>query len=575
MTIFLGIIDLTGTELSSNKINSLKNVMEDDIGEKCTCEFAKDSFYCVSFDSGAYKASGIQRNEWGVTLIVGDPIISQEITRSRAIDVFNLHAEFKYGVPKSLSNARGIFSGIHFDCFNDECYFFTDKLGQRSVYYYLKSGLLIFSSILSYLEKLSFVDLEEDFIGICESSTFTYPLGDRTQYKYIKLLHAGEIFNVKKGQVTSNRYWDWGAISFSKNQDNLANISQQAFDTFDEAVRLRIGDEKNAFAFLSGGLDSRCVTAAIKKYLINIHTFNFSKDQSQDSEFAKLYGTNLGAHHYQLLMEKLSYPNWSDLIAKVLNNLKLIDTEYPKYPQKVWSGDGGSMGAGFVYLDKTMIELLTTGAIDMAIERFLYVNKTGIPYRFISSEAVTNAKKLIHDNVSYEIGRMAGIPLEKTLYMFLLLNDQRRHLATHFETIGKHKIELMVPFYDSNFLSIMLSVPIKEGLSHKFYMKWFNKFPEFVRKTPWQTYPGHQKCPLEVPSNLSYQWENSKKPGNIQNNKDDAYYAMTLMLNKPALRRYINAPLAFFSLLLHRYKIRNQTHLVGFIKTLAKYIKDS
>ncbi len=572
MTVFFGIIDLKRTEITSTIKKSMKTIMEDDIDGECSFEFSKDFFYCINYDSGAYKASGLQVSENGITIIVGDPIINQE--NNRSIDVLNLHAQFDQGIPKLLCKARGIFAGIHFDSQKTDCYFFTDKLGLRPVYYYLHNELLIFSSTLSYLEKLTFVNLEEDFIGICESSAFTYPLADRTAFKHIKILLAGEIFHVKNGHVKSSTYWNWYTEPLTEKHNNIDTICQKAFDTFDEAVRLRLGDERNVFAFLSGGLDSRCVTAALKKHVININTFNFSKEQSQDSEFAKEYSIELGSHHHEIRMSKYSYPNWSDLIAKAINDVN-IDTERPKYPQKIWTGDGGSMGTGFVYLDITMIEYLETGNFDKAIERFLIINKTGFPYRFVSNYSFNNAKTLIHENVYNEISHMVGIPLEKTLYMFLLLNDQRRHLSVHFETIAKHKIELMAPFFDSNFLSILLSIPIKEGLDHKFYMKWFKLFPEFARITPWQTYPGHQKCPLAITSELSNQWESSKIIHDTLKTKADTNHVIRIILNNASVRRHIRLFSTMIALLFHRYKINDYSYLIDFIKLVSNKIKNS
>lgn len=573
MTIFAGIIELTTNELSLNARTALKAIMEEDIQQKCSFEYTHDNVYCINFDSGAYQAPAIQQCNEGFTLVVGDPIISQGISRSRTIDVMDLHSEFKHGVPKSLAKARGVFSGIHFNYASNKCYLFTDKLGLRPVYYYQKSGLFIFSSVFSYFEKIPFIDLEEDFIGICETASFTYPLGIKTTYKNIKLFRAGEMLTVENEQVLSDIYWDWTSIAAAQDKAE-SDLHQQAFDTFDDAIRLRLGDEKNVFAFLSGGLDSRCVTAGLKSHVDTIHTFNFSKEQSQDSEFASLYSQHLQSNHHEIRVKKLYYPNWSQLISEQLANIDLINADLPKYPQKVWSGDGGSVGAGFVYLDDEIINQLEVGLVDKAIENFLKKNKTGIPFAFISKSECNNPRTIIHESVISEIAGMDRVPTEKKLYLFLLLNDQRRHLVTHFETIAQHRIELMLPFFDSDFLATMLSIPIKKALNHRFYMGWFNLFPEFVRMCPWQTYPGHLKCPLEIPANLSLQWESGQNT-NIHKNNDDANFVIHLILNNPSVRRYISTPLVLFAMYLHKLNLRPYPHLVKFMKTLSKYIKNS
>ena len=122
--------------------------------------------------------------------------------------------------------------------------------------------------------------------------------------------------------------------------------------------------------------------------------------------------------------------------------------------------------------------------------------------QYISTPYRNRAKDLIFNGILNEIKDLKDIPDQHKFYLFLLFNDQQRHLFTHFETIGTHKIELVLPYFDSDFLSLILTLPTKQCLEHEFYMQWFNHFPDFVRKTPWQTYPGHKACPSGDPPAL-------------------------------------------------------------------------
>ena len=378
MTIFLGIIDLNGLDISHDRKSVLKHTLEVDVKDKCSFELFYRSFYCLSYDNGAHKETGVFRDKESFTLTVGDPIISNAKKRSRQHDVLILHDEFKNKSIASLSEARGVFSGIHFNCVDQQCYIFTDKLGIRPVYFYVKSGLLVFSSILKYFDNFLFLDLKEDINGLYETVAFKFPLANRTPYKYIKLLKSSEILSVKQNKLTSRTYWDWGKAESSVKTRKSDDLSELAFNVFDDAVRLRIGDEKNSIAFLSGGLDSRCVTAAVKKYVDNLYTFNFATEKSQDGEFANEYSKNLGSKHYEIKMEKLEFPNWSQLIADAwVNDTHLSDAKSPIYPQKIWSGDGGSVGIGFVYLDELMIKILADNTACKAVDRFIKINKIG------------------------------------------------------------------------------------------------------------------------------------------------------------------------------------------------------
>jgi asparagine synthase (glutamine-hydrolysing) len=63
-----------------------------------------------------------------------------------------------------------------------------------------------------------------------------------------------------------------------------------------------------------------------------------------------------------------------------------------------------------------------------------------------------------------------------------------------------------LPFFDSSFLELVVSMPIDICLKHKFYVKWLSHFSPSVTAIPWQVYPGHQPCPVPVPDGLEYQW---------------------------------------------------------------------
>jgi hypothetical protein len=89
----------------------------------------------------------------------------------------------------------------------------------------------------------------------------------------------------------------------------------------------------------------------------------------------------------------------------------------------------------------------------------------------------------------------------------LMHNDQHRHLFRHFEDIDLHRIELELPYFDAEFLAVIMSVPIEERLYHRFYNQWLKCFPSYVAGTYWQSYPGHAPCPLPRTEQLSYQWD--------------------------------------------------------------------
>jgi asparagine synthase (glutamine-hydrolysing) len=89
----------------------------------------------------------------------------------------------------------------------------------------------------------------------------------------------------------------------------------------------------------------------------------------------------------------------------------------------------------------------------------------------------------------------------------MLLNEERRRRAAHYEDIDRHRFELVLPFYDPELLTLVLSEPIDDFLGHAFYHRWLAEFPPETRSAPWQTYPGHEPCALPKPPGVYTQWD--------------------------------------------------------------------
>jgi hypothetical protein len=92
-------------------------------------------------------------------------------------------------------------------------------------------------------------------------------------------------------------------------------------------------------------------------------------------------------------------------------------------------------------------------------------------------------------------------------YLFLMHNDQRRHLTDYYENIDLRRVELHLPFFDADFLQAIYSAPIDGFLRHRLYNRWLQTFLPAIHEVPWQAYPGHEPCPLPVPEGLRYQWD--------------------------------------------------------------------
>ena len=90
-----------------------------------------------------------------------------------------------------------------------------------------------------------------------------YPLGERTPYADIHMLRGAEIVTVTETDVSRKKYWHWDEIEPSPDTED--ELLSKLYFSFNNAVARRIRTDKITAAYLSGGLDSRCIVAALRE----------------------------------------------------------------------------------------------------------------------------------------------------------------------------------------------------------------------------------------------------------------------------------------------------------------------
>lgn len=214
-------------------------------------------------------------------------------------------------------------------------------------------------------------------------------------------------------------------------------------------------------------------------------------------------------------------PRWSSLMAEAWSLAAPASPTRVERPHLVWSGDGGSVGIGHVYITSDVARELEAGNTRAAIHSYLQAQSATVLHRLLTSAATAALDGVLHRGVSEELADIRTPDRVRAFYLFLMHNDQRRHLARHFEDVDLHRLEFQLPFFDSVVLEHIMSLPGSRCLGHEFYMRWMAHFPEIVREVPWQTYPGHVPCPLPAAGGAggSYQWDGAYRASVLERQK--------------------------------------------------------
>jgi ribosomal protein L9 len=344
-----------------------------------------------------------------------------------------------------------------------------------------------------------------DVRAVTEIVGLGYPLGARTPYANIFLLKAAEVVEITEKNISRFHYWRWDEIAPSVEPEE--KLLEELYGRFENAVARRNRSDTTTIAYLSGGLDSRCVVAALHSQNVRVHTFNFARPHTQDQIFGLDFARQVDAIHEEVPKEAGDHvPDYSSLMAQVWNASRHRAAHPAERPGLVWSGEGGSVDLGHVHISEKIVDLMRAGRLNAAIEEYVEREYVYFSPKLFRPEVFATLAGLINKGIREELESLHSKDPARGFYLFLMLNDQRRKLARHFENIDLHRLEFQLPFFDSAFLAAIVATPVDLCLRHKLYVKWLAYFHPSVTSVPWQAYPGHEPCPLAIPQGLAYQW---------------------------------------------------------------------
>jgi hypothetical protein len=496
---------------------------------------------------GAFDGPEREQTPRCVAIVAGQPLADHRASLTEAV-VEGRDREW-------LVSTRGSFAAACFEPSVPRLVLAVDKMGVRPMYFWADERFVYFSTALRILEGFHLAPKRPDIRGVTEAAAFGYSLSDRTVYAGIVRLHAGEVVEFAASRLVRRRYWRWDSVRESRLP--IDELAHQAYEAFCEAVAVRRPQESAALAFLSGGLDSRCVVAALLGLGMEVHTVTLGVEPSQDTLFASAFADAAGTRHHEVRRSASDLLEWLPSLAEALGFGR--DEAPPAANSRViWSGDGGSVGLGCVYITPQIEAKLKNADEEGAVSAYV---GSPIPSGMLAPSWRKPVLRIPFEGVLHELSCIDHAdPLQK-FYLHLMLNDQRRHLTAFYESIDLHRMEYQLPFYDGRFLQVVASAPRAECLYHRFYSRWLRCFPAVVSSVPWQTYPGHDPCPLPVPEGLLYQWSSAAEVKVFRSCETKLIREIESMLLSGRFPKVLSRPSLAVGLLLHLLKVRKYSYM--------------
>ncbi len=212
-----------------------------------------------------------------------------------------VHAWEEWG-EDCVKRFRGMFAFALWDRNRETLFLARDRLAVKPLYYaWLPDGTFLFGSELKSLLAHGGLPREMDPLAVEEYFALGYVAEPRTIFRQASKLSPGHTLCVRRGDVAAEprEYWD---VRFSlDNKINAADASAELNARLAESVRLRMIAEVPLGAFLSGGVDSSAVVAAmagLSAEPVNTCSIAFDDPAFNESAFAKIVADRYRTHHH-------------------------------------------------------------------------------------------------------------------------------------------------------------------------------------------------------------------------------------------------------------------------------------
>src|SRR6516225_4153855 len=225
-----------------------------------------------------------------------------------------LHLYERYG-EGAVERMRGMFALAIWDSLERRLFLARDRYGVKPLYYaHRPDGTLIFGSEIKALLPALGGGLSLNHDALPDFLANHAPSGDATLFAGIMRLPPGHTLTWQDGRISIRQYWD---VRFADALDAPAagSTAERALvdeyrERFTEAVRLRLMSDVPLGMFLSGGIDSAAITAAMATLVKEpIRTFSvaFAEREANELQYARLVATAYRTEHRETIVSPAEF----------------------------------------------------------------------------------------------------------------------------------------------------------------------------------------------------------------------------------------------------------------------------
>lgn len=181
-----------------------------------------------------------------------------------------------------------------------------DAIGEKPLFYATpRPGLIVFGSEIKTILAHPEVKAELEADALRQALRFRAVYGDKSLYAGVRQVEPGGWLVFSREGVRTGRFHDLAASAAeargAQRGKDEATLVREGYDLFVQSVEERLVGEVPVGAFLSGGLDSSLIVAAMRmlrpKAEIRTYSVGFEGDPHSELPFAQLVADRIGSTH--------------------------------------------------------------------------------------------------------------------------------------------------------------------------------------------------------------------------------------------------------------------------------------
>ncbi len=238
--------------------------------------------------------------------------------RSRSDTEVILYLYRLYG-DDCVHHLRGMFAFAIWDTKKQRLMMARDRFGQKPLLYAELDGQFMFASELKSLRQNPQLPVKINPSTIHRYISMDYIPAPDSIFQAVRKLPAAHQLVLQDGQISIKRYWqlDYRQQPGSASQ---ADREQQLREHFDESVRLRLMGEVPVGVYLSGGIDSNSIAAAVSRVSgqqVETFSLGFNEKSADESHYARVAADFLGTKHHEMILQ----PDLENLLPVIAGHL--------------------------------------------------------------------------------------------------------------------------------------------------------------------------------------------------------------------------------------------------------------